>query len=48
YNLRKIASFFYNELHGITPPESLIVRRRDRLWFNLYTKTMPRESALEM
>jgi len=48
YNLRKIASFLYNELHGITPPESLIVSRRDRLWFNLYTKTMPRESALEL
>lgn len=44
YNLRKIGSFLYDELHGITTPESAIVRRRDRLWFNAYTKTMPRES----
>ena len=47
YNLRKIASFLYDELHGITPPESPIIRRRDRPWYNPYTKTMPRESALE-
>lgn len=48
YNLRKIAAFLYDELHGITPPESSIVRRRDRLWFNPYAKTMPSESALEL
>ena len=48
YNLRKIASFLYNEVHGITPPVSPIVRRRDRLWYNPYTKTIPRESALEL
>ena len=43
-----MASFLYNELHGITPPVSPIVRRRDRLWYNPYTKTIPRESALEL
>lgn len=48
YNLRKIAAFLYDEIHAVTSPENMIVRRRDRLWYNPYTKTLPPENALEL
>ncbi len=53
YNLRKIAAFLHDEILGAmenhtgTPAEP-IVRRRDRIWYNPYTKTTPRESVLEL
>ena len=48
YNLRKIAGFLYDKLHGITAPENPIMRRRDRVWDNPYTKTLASESAIEL
>ncbi|QHO70326.1 hypothetical protein BHD05_12390 [Marisediminicola antarctica] len=48
YNLRKIASFLWDEEHGTTAPTNPIMRRRDRIWDNPYTKTLARESALEL
>jgi len=48
YNLRKIASFLWDEEHGTTTPTNPIMRRRDRIWDNPYTKTLARESALEL
>ena len=53
YNLRKIAAFLDDEIlnaaeqHAGGPAEPT-VRRRDRLWHNPYTKTMPRESVFEL
>ena len=34
YNLRKIASFLWEEEHGNPAPENPIMRRRDRVWDN--------------
>ncbi|MCY7404867.1 MAG: hypothetical protein LH475_09645 [Cryobacterium sp.] len=48
YNLRKIASFLRDEEHGTTAQKNPIMRRRDRIWDNPYTKTVERESALEL
>jgi hypothetical protein len=54
YNLRKIASFLHDEIlraledHAGAPVTEQIVRRRDRVWYNPYTKTTPRESVLEL
>jgi hypothetical protein len=53
YNLRKIAAFLDDEIlkaaeqHAVGSVEPT-VRRRDRVWYNPYTKTMPRESVLEL
>ena len=48
YNLRKIASFLWEEEHGNPAPENPIMRRRDRVWDNPYTKTLAHESAIEL
>ena len=48
YNLRKIAAFLYDEVHAIATSSRAIMRRRDRLWYNPYTKTLPAENALEL
>jgi len=48
YNLRKIASFLWEEEHGNPAPENPIMRRRDRVWDNPYTKTLASESAIEL
>ncbi len=48
YNLRKIAAFISEELEKAAaaakgvPPKQPIRRRRDREWYNPYTKTTPR------
>jgi hypothetical protein len=48
YNLRKIASFMFKEKvaeakknAGLAPTEPATRRRRDREWYNVYTKTTP-------
>ncbi|MBC7594334.1 MAG: hypothetical protein H7288_10395 [Kineosporiaceae bacterium] len=48
YNLRKTASFLWEEEHGIPAPENTIMRRRGRAWYNPYTKTVAQESAIEL
>ncbi len=54
FNLRKIASFLHDKRAAETkantgePPSPKSVRRRDRVWYNPYTKTTPRESVLEL
>lgn len=53
YNLRKIAAFLDDEIlnaakERTSGPVEPTVRRRYRLWYNPYTKTMPRESVLEL
>ncbi|WP_157155907.1 hypothetical protein [Diaminobutyricimonas sp. LJ205] len=54
FNLRKIAAFLHDERAAEAktntgePPKQKSVRRRDRVWYNPYTKTTPRESVLEL
>ena len=38
YNLRNIALFFYEEKYGKDLPDDPTVRRRDRVWYNPYTR----------
>ena len=54
FNLRKIASFLHTRIatdvaaaRGKQPAEKTL-RRRDRIWYNPYTKTTARESVLEL
>ena len=48
YHLRKIASFLWEAEHGAPAPKNPIMRRRDRVWDNPYTKTLASESAIEL
>jgi hypothetical protein len=48
YNLRKIASFLYGEIYGTVKAQEPFTRRRDRAFYNPYTKTTPSESAIEL
>ena len=52
FNLRTIAKFLRDEVEADAEPDRVraeaIVRRRDRVWDNLYTKTTARDSILDI
>jgi len=48
FNLRTIASFHFEEQHETEPAGPRLQNRRDRLFYNPYTKTNPEVSILEL
>ena len=52
FNLRTIAKFLSDEVEAESEPDRVradpIVRRRDRVWDNAYTKTTARDSILDI
>jgi len=48
FNLRTIASFLFDEQHETEPAGPRMQNRRDRLFYNPYTKTNPEISILEL
>ena len=52
FNLRTIANFLRDEVEAESEPDRVrtdaILRRRDRVWDNAYTKTTARDSILDI